>query len=336
MEFFFPSLLLLIFSAIVVFYIFPRFAPIVLAIIAFLALILAILQNLEMFSGDYKLMTWQQGAEGRDEHTSAAMWTPDGAMLSEAKLAELRKDAPGTERHWFSPSNNEVPHPLIFIFDVGPIGRKTQAGVCAKCELSDGKLTGLGTWGVTTPSKVFPECVYTVTAVAASKPRQGEFQWPKVTNVHIRYPLEVPEVIQSFDTPVEKIEVAEGIKWAIEPEAGFDTKPTNQITWPNEGVLVETIGKRYPAAVLESVIDESQMPLVNYWVSVYLKEPDKRLSSKMTQIRIRDGKKYTAEISERFPDFKNVKRIDVLRQRFATSVIENVTIRTDLLPQTSE
>ena len=62
MEFFFPSLLLLIFSAIVVLYIFPFFAPIVLAIIAFLALILAILQNLEMFSADYKLMTWQQGA----------------------------------------------------------------------------------------------------------------------------------------------------------------------------------------------------------------------------------------------------------------------------------
>jgi hypothetical protein len=62
MEFFLPSLLLLIFSAIVVFYIFPYFAPIVLVIIAFLALILAILQNLEMFSADYKMMTWQEGA----------------------------------------------------------------------------------------------------------------------------------------------------------------------------------------------------------------------------------------------------------------------------------
>lgn len=282
-------------------------------------------------------ITWQQRAVGRNEHTSAPKWTADGELLSEEKLVELRKDAPGTERHGSHPSNNEVPHPLIFIFDVGPIGRKTQNGVMVNCELPDGKLTKLGSWGMTTPGQIFPERVYTLSAVTDSKPRQGEFQWPKITNVHIRYPIEVPEVIQSFDTPVEKIDVAEGITWAIEPEAGFDIiERTDQIANSDGTLVASTSGKPYPAAVLESVIDESQKPLIDHWVRVYLKEPDRTLHHKMTQIRIRDGKKYSAEISERFPDFKNVKRIDVMRQRFANSVIKNVTIRTDLRPQTSE
>ena len=61
MEFYFPSLIVLILAAILVFFIFPRFAPIVLAIIAFISLILGIVQNLNMFAPDYRLMTWQQG-----------------------------------------------------------------------------------------------------------------------------------------------------------------------------------------------------------------------------------------------------------------------------------
>jgi hypothetical protein len=61
MELYFPSLIVLILAAIVVFFIFPRFAPIVLAIIAFIALILGVKQNLQMFAPDYRQMTWQEG-----------------------------------------------------------------------------------------------------------------------------------------------------------------------------------------------------------------------------------------------------------------------------------
>jgi hypothetical protein len=62
MEFFLPSLLILFLSAAFVFLILPRFAPIVLAVIAFLALVLGAYNHLQMFKMDYRMMTWQEGA----------------------------------------------------------------------------------------------------------------------------------------------------------------------------------------------------------------------------------------------------------------------------------
>jgi hypothetical protein len=62
MEFFLPSLIVLILSAVFVFFVIPRFAPIVLAVIAFLALVLGAYNHLQMFKMDYRMMTWQQGA----------------------------------------------------------------------------------------------------------------------------------------------------------------------------------------------------------------------------------------------------------------------------------
>jgi len=62
MEFFLPSLLTLILAALVVFFVLPKFAPIVLAVIALLALVLGAYQHYEMFKMDYRMMTWQDGA----------------------------------------------------------------------------------------------------------------------------------------------------------------------------------------------------------------------------------------------------------------------------------
>jgi hypothetical protein len=62
MEFFLPSLIVLILAAVFVFFVIPRFAPVVLAIIAFLALILGAVNHVQMFKMDYRMMTWQQGA----------------------------------------------------------------------------------------------------------------------------------------------------------------------------------------------------------------------------------------------------------------------------------
>ena len=45
-----------------VFFVLPKFAPIVLGIIALLALILGAYQHYQMFKFDYRLMSWKDGA----------------------------------------------------------------------------------------------------------------------------------------------------------------------------------------------------------------------------------------------------------------------------------
>jgi len=62
MEFFLPSLLILVLAAFVVFFILPKFAPLILAIIALLALVLGAYNHYMIFKLDYRMMSWQDGA----------------------------------------------------------------------------------------------------------------------------------------------------------------------------------------------------------------------------------------------------------------------------------
>ncbi len=281
-------------------------------------------------------ITWQQGNTNTLEHSTAPMWAPDGVLLTDQQLTALRADAPGTERHHCSQPEFQAPHPLVFIFDVGSIGREIKNGVNVKCELPNGQTAGLGSWGVTEPGKVSADRFYTVSAAVGSRPYKGEFHWTESTNVHLKYPIEAPQVIQTFNTPVEKIEIAKGVTWIIDPKAGSDhgvprAVASGEVVLGTEIPVIRSVGEPYPAAVLESIHDGS-LDLVDYWVNVHLKESDQRLQEAQATHRERDGQLYTVRISKRFPDFKNVKRIDVCRQRYTVSVIKDVKIRTDLMP----
>lgn len=61
MEFFLPSVLILLLAAAVVFFVLPRFGPFVLAIISAILLAFGIYQHRYYFSSEYRLSTWQQG-----------------------------------------------------------------------------------------------------------------------------------------------------------------------------------------------------------------------------------------------------------------------------------
>jgi hypothetical protein len=62
MEFYLPSLLVLILAAFMVFFVLPKFAPLALGIIALIALVLGAYQHYTMFKIDYSMMRWQDGA----------------------------------------------------------------------------------------------------------------------------------------------------------------------------------------------------------------------------------------------------------------------------------
>ena len=64
MEFFLPSILFLLVACGIVFFVIPRFGPLVLAGISLILLILGIYNHYSLFQTEYRLSTWQSGMIG--------------------------------------------------------------------------------------------------------------------------------------------------------------------------------------------------------------------------------------------------------------------------------
>lgn len=270
-------------------------------------------------------MTWQKGTEGSGKHTDLKLWAADGTLLTDQQISELRAEAPGTEIHWWATS--EEPQPLVFIFDVGdklPVG---SGGVSVHCEFPDGHINRGGTWGNRVAAKVNAGRIYAVSTDTDFLPRGGEFNWPESVKVHLKYPVEIPVLVKTLTAvPAEAVEIADGVVWYIDPQAGYDVYAPRIINAPTP---------RFPAAVLETIQDGS-LDLVDYSVRVHLKNSEKELQGSRTTIRDRDGKRYQVDVSDRFPPSDEIDRIEVYRQRFTRSVIKDVRLRTDLIPEMTE
>jgi predicted membrane protein len=64
MEFFLPSILFLLVACGIVFFVIPRFGPLVLAGISLILLILGIYNHYSLFQTEYRMSTWQSGMIG--------------------------------------------------------------------------------------------------------------------------------------------------------------------------------------------------------------------------------------------------------------------------------
>jgi hypothetical protein len=62
MEFFLPSILFLLIAAAIVFFVIPRFGPLVLAVVSLILLTIGVYNHYSMFQNEYKMSTWQLGA----------------------------------------------------------------------------------------------------------------------------------------------------------------------------------------------------------------------------------------------------------------------------------
>lgn len=58
MEFFLPSVLILLLAAATVFFVLPRFGPFVLTIVSIILLVLGVYQHMGTFGAEYRLSTW--------------------------------------------------------------------------------------------------------------------------------------------------------------------------------------------------------------------------------------------------------------------------------------
>jgi hypothetical protein len=61
MEFFLPSILVLLVAAAIVFFVIPRFGPLVLAVVSLILLGIGIYNHYTMFQNEYRFSTWQLG-----------------------------------------------------------------------------------------------------------------------------------------------------------------------------------------------------------------------------------------------------------------------------------
>lgn len=267
-------------------------------------------------------MTWQKGTEGSGKHTDLKLWAADGTLLTDQQMSELRADAPGTEIHWWN--TNEEPRPVVFIFDVGdrlPVG---SGGVSVHCEFPDGHANRGGTWMNRVEAKVNAGRTYAISTDTDFLPGGGEFHWPDSVKVHLKYPLEIPVLVKTLnEVPVDAVQIADGVTWYVDPQAGYDAGAPRIINAPTP---------HFPAAVLETIQDGS-LDLVDYSVRVHLKTSETELQGSRTMIRDRNGKRYQLDVSRKFPPTDEIDRIEVYRQRFTRSVIKDVRLRTDLIQE---
>jgi hypothetical protein len=61
MEFFLPSILFLLIAAAIVFFVIPRFGPLVLAVVSLILLTIGIYNHYTLFQNEYRASTWQLG-----------------------------------------------------------------------------------------------------------------------------------------------------------------------------------------------------------------------------------------------------------------------------------
>jgi hypothetical protein len=59
MQFFIPSLILIVLAAVIVMFVIPRLSPVILGVLALVFLLAAIFQHYYMFGTEYRLSTWQ-------------------------------------------------------------------------------------------------------------------------------------------------------------------------------------------------------------------------------------------------------------------------------------
>jgi hypothetical protein len=155
-------------------------------------------------------------------------------------------------------------------------------------------------------------------------PGGGEFNWPESVKVHLKYPVEIPVLVKTLnEVPAEAVQIADGVAWYVDPHAGYDVGAPRIINAPTP---------RFPAAVLETIQDGS-LDLVDYSVRVKLKNSETELQGSHTTIRDRNGKQYRVDVSRKFPPDEEIDRIEVYRQRFTRSIIKDVRLRTDLIPE---
>ena len=262
-------------------------------------------------------LTWQEDSA----ETRTRFWKANGELLTEAEEENLRAEIENTGLH--RSTQGQESHPLIIIFDPGNALSERTEGIRTEGSFLSKRIRFGATWSSRKRGRKTPDKMFALSAATLSLDGKTRLDWPDKTNLLLTYPLEDPVLLQTLtEVPREPLKIAEGVTWYIDPQMGFDPR----------GEKVNGRVVRFPAAVTQSLRAE-KLALTRYEVRVYSKESKRPLRNGYTTLKGGgDEPRYLIKVSKRFPSSDEFDRIEIYRQRFARTKINNVQIRSELLP----
>ena len=218
----------------------------------------------------------------------------------------------------FQSGRGEYSTPLVIVFEFEDGLPPGTGGVSVTTEFSDGKNSVLGTSANRRAGKMTAKRVFSATSSVVSLDRRT-FQWPEKVALNLKYPADTAQLIKELDEiPDKPIQLARGVSWSVEAETGYE--PGGD-------------GTRYPAGVLE--VSKASLDLLAFGVHVYKKGSERRLAGSYSTIRERGDQLFEIRVSRRFPDEKELDRIEFYRQRFKRTTVSDVPLRIELLEETN-
>jgi hypothetical protein len=251
-------------------------------------------------------LTWQVRRQFDNQRIKQPVWRPDGTRLTDAETIELLDKLKSFQGHWWQPDQLR---PLVMVFRRdGAI----ESGLSAAVVLPDGRRLWSGTWGPFQPDRLAKSaCAPTIRELA---------KWPEWVDLDVRVPLEDAQIVKTVEgAPDDPVEVAQGVRWYIDPDRGIDYKGKER-------------REHLTAAVLE-LEDDSVDSLVVYSSTVWLRDAERPLSGGyVTKIGPRPNVWRTLRVSDPIDDLQAIERVEFTRQRFKMQRFAHIRLRVDLMP----
>lgn len=162
-------------------------------------------------------------------------------------------------------------------------------------------------------------------AVVTANSEESGTAWPEKANIELDYAMENWRVIRTVtEVGTQPIEIAEGVRWYLDPERARERDPnTGRLRWAE--------GKT--AGVLETLRDGGSTGFKTFAARVFLKGQTRHLHHVYSTIQTREGVNYHIEVSDSFDSANQIERVEILSQRHDVIKFTDVPLRLDLLPQ---
>lgn len=257
-------------------------------------------------------LAWQKdGVRSTGMSIPSIVWTPDGEILSQEKSDEILKRVKSFDVHWRQ--EDDLP-PLSMIFQVD--GRLTISPVLPTVITAEGDRHTMAST-VNTPRKGL--------IVSAAAPYKSALaQWPEEISLEIKYPVENMIIVKTLkNIPDEPVKIAKGVTWYLDPKRARERNPDTREM---------QIAYDKTAAVLQ-LNRETADKLTQYECRVYLSGHKNPLRGFYSTIIEPDGQQYDIRVSQSFGQKQDIEKIEIIRQRHKTSLIKNIPVKLQLLPE---
>lgn len=258
---------------------------------------------------------WQKdGVHSTGMSIPSTLWNPDGKILSQAKSDEILKKVKSFDVYW---RQEDDLNPLSMVFQVD--GRLRDSPVMPTVITADGvRHSSAAT--VNTPR-------YGLIVSAAAPYESSLSKWPEEISLEIKYPIENRVIIKTLkEIPDEPVKIAKGVSWYLDPKRAMETDP-------GTGRMQMAYDKT--AAVLQ-INRETADKLTQFECRVYLRDQKKPLRGHYSTIIESDGQQNEIRVSDSFGQKQDIEKVEILRQRYKTSLIKNIPLKLQLLPEVNE